>query len=166
MQYHAIPCNTMQYIAIPCNTMQYHAIPCNTMQYQAIPFNTMQYHAIPCLIYNCWRSVPLPCGQYMAIFRPIPPSSVMVKEIVKTYRDTKPEGWSGRGWIWGFLSKRGRSTVSDPGTPEHWTWNIKYTIFCQKSVCSVSKQLFQSILSVTAIALSELWYLKLGDLNL
>ena len=38
--------------------MQYHAIPCNTMQYQAIP----------CMLNNCWRSVPLPCWQYMAIF--------------------------------------------------------------------------------------------------
>ena len=44
--------------------MQYHAIPCNTMQYNAIPCN----HAIPCIINNCWRSVPLPSGQYMAIF--------------------------------------------------------------------------------------------------
>ena len=48
--------------------MQFHAIPCNTMQYYAIQCNTMQYHAIPCIINNCWRSVPLPCGQYMAIF--------------------------------------------------------------------------------------------------
>ena len=48
--------------------MQYHAIPCNTMQYHAIPCNTMQYHAIPCIINYCWRSVPLPCGQFMAIF--------------------------------------------------------------------------------------------------
>ena len=38
------------------------------MQYHAIPCNTMQYHAIPCIINNCWRSVPLPCGQYKAIF--------------------------------------------------------------------------------------------------
>ena len=78
MQYHAIPCNTMQYYAMQCNTMQYHAIPCNTMQYHAIPSNTMQFHAIlcnsmqypaiPCIINNCWRSVPLPWGQYMAIF--------------------------------------------------------------------------------------------------
>ena len=78
MQYHAIPCNAMQYNAIPCNTLQYHAIPCNAMQYHAIPCNTMQcyarqcntmqYHAIPCIINNCWRSVPLPCGQYKAIF--------------------------------------------------------------------------------------------------
>ena len=28
----------------------------------------MQYHEIPCIINNCWRSVPLPCGQYKAIF--------------------------------------------------------------------------------------------------
>ena len=54
MQYHVIQCNSMQYNAIPCNTMQYHAILCNTMQ----------CHAIPCIINNCWRSVPLPCGQY------------------------------------------------------------------------------------------------------
>ena len=58
----------MQCHAIPCSTMQYHAIPCNTMQYHEIPCNTMQYHAIPCLINNYWRSVPLPCGQYIAIF--------------------------------------------------------------------------------------------------
>jgi hypothetical protein len=38
--------------------MQYHAIPCNTMQYHAIPWN----------INNCWRSVPLPCGQYNGHF--------------------------------------------------------------------------------------------------
>ena len=68
MQYHAIQCNTMQHNATPCNTMQYHLIQCNTMQYHAILCNTMQYHAIPCMLYNCWRSVPLPCGQYMAIF--------------------------------------------------------------------------------------------------
>ena len=68
MKYHSIPRNTMQYHAIPCSTMQYHAIPCNTMQYHEIPCNTMQYHAIPCLINNYWRSVPLPCGQYIAIF--------------------------------------------------------------------------------------------------
>ena len=58
----------MQCHAIPCNTMQNHAIPCNTMQYNAIPCNTMQYHAIPCIINNCWRSVPLPCGQYNGHF--------------------------------------------------------------------------------------------------
>ena len=68
MQYHAIPCDTMQYHAIPCNIMQYHAIPCNTMQYHAIPCNTMRNHAIPCIINHCWGSVPLPCGQYKAIF--------------------------------------------------------------------------------------------------
>ena len=28
----------------------------------------MQYHAIPCNINNCWRSVPLPCGQYNGHF--------------------------------------------------------------------------------------------------
>ena len=38
--------------------MQYHAIPCNTMQYHAITWN----------INNCWRSVPLPCGQYNGHF--------------------------------------------------------------------------------------------------
>ena len=68
MQYNAIPCKTMQYYAKPCTTIQYHAIPCNTMQYSAIPCNTMQYHAIPCIINNCWRSVPLPCGQYNGHF--------------------------------------------------------------------------------------------------
>ena len=68
IKYHAIPCNTMQYNAIPCNTMQYHVIPCNTMQYYAIQCNTLHYHLIPCIFNNCWWSVPLPCGQYMAIF--------------------------------------------------------------------------------------------------
>ena len=58
----------MQYHAKPCNTMQYNAMHCNAMYYRAVPCNTMQYHAIPCLIYTCWRSVPLPCGQYKAIF--------------------------------------------------------------------------------------------------
>ena len=48
--------------------MQFHAIPCNTIHHHAIPCNTMQYHAIPWMLNNCWRSVPLPCGQYMAIF--------------------------------------------------------------------------------------------------
>ena len=68
VQYHAITCNTMQYNTILCNTMQYRAISCNTMQYHAIQFNTMHYQAIPCIINNCWRSVPLPFGQYKAIF--------------------------------------------------------------------------------------------------
>ena len=67
MQYHIVPCNTMQYQTIPCNTMLYHAIPCNSMQYYAILCNTMQYHAIACMLNTCWRSVPLPCGQYKAI---------------------------------------------------------------------------------------------------
>ena len=58
----------MQYHVKPSNTVQYHAIQCNTMQYYSIQSNTMKLHAIPCIIINCWRSVPLPCGQYMAIF--------------------------------------------------------------------------------------------------
>ena len=58
----------MQYHVKPSNTVQFHAILCNTMQYHSIQCNTMQYYAIPCIIHNCWRSVPLPCGQYMAIF--------------------------------------------------------------------------------------------------
>ena len=48
--------------------MQYHAIPCNTMQYSAIQCITMRYNAIPCIIDNCWRSLPLPCGQYNGHF--------------------------------------------------------------------------------------------------
>ena len=71
MQDHAIPCKTMQYHAIPCTTMQYHAIPCITMQYHASQCNTMQFHAISCNTmrhYKCCRSVPVPCGQYKAIF--------------------------------------------------------------------------------------------------
>ena len=48
--------------------MRYHAIPCNTMQYNAIPCNTKQHHSIPCIINNCWRSVPLTCGQYNGHF--------------------------------------------------------------------------------------------------
>ena len=44
------------------------AIPCNSMQYLAIQFNTLQCHAIPCIINNCWRSLPLPCRHYKAIF--------------------------------------------------------------------------------------------------
>ena len=58
----------MQYHVKPSNTGQYHAIPCNTMQYYSIQSNTMKLKPIPCIIINCWRSVPLPCGQYMAIF--------------------------------------------------------------------------------------------------
>ena len=38
------------------------------MQYHSLQSNTMKLHAIPCIIINCWSSVPLPCGQYMAIF--------------------------------------------------------------------------------------------------
>ena len=64
MHYHGIPCNT----PTPRNTMQYLAIPCITKQYNAIQCNTIQHHAVPCIINNCWRSVPLPCGQYKAIF--------------------------------------------------------------------------------------------------
>ena len=48
--------------------MKYGAILCNTVQYHVIPCNTIQYHAIPCIIDNCWRSVPLPCGQYNGHF--------------------------------------------------------------------------------------------------
>ena len=40
----------------------------NTTQCRAIPCNTIQHHAIPCIINNCWRSVPLPCGQYNGHF--------------------------------------------------------------------------------------------------
>ena len=68
MQYNVIPCNTMQYHAIPYNTMSYYAIPCNIMQYHAIPCKTMQYHAKPYIFNNCWRSVPLPRGQYNGHF--------------------------------------------------------------------------------------------------
>ena len=68
MQYSVILFNTLLYSAIPCNTLQYHAIPCNTMQYYAIQCNARLYHAIPCIINNCWRSVPLPCGQYNGHF--------------------------------------------------------------------------------------------------
>ena len=38
------------------------------MQDNAIACNTMQYPAIPCIINNCWRSGPLPCGQYNGHF--------------------------------------------------------------------------------------------------
>ena len=73
MQYHAISCNAMQYHEIPYNTMQYYAILCNTMQCHATLWQTLAYSGIPwhnqCIISNCWRSVPLPCGQYMAIFK-------------------------------------------------------------------------------------------------
>ena len=48
--------------------MQYHVIPYNTMQFYAIQCNAMLYHVIPCIINNCWRSVPLPCGQYNGHF--------------------------------------------------------------------------------------------------
>ena len=70
MQYHAVACNTMQYHTIPCSTIQYHVVPCNTVQYHAVQCNTMQYHAISWIINNCWRSVPLPCGQYNGHFYP------------------------------------------------------------------------------------------------
>ena len=58
----------MQYHVKPSNTGQYHAIPCNTMQYYSIQSNTMKLKPIPCIIINCWRSVPLPCGQYNGHF--------------------------------------------------------------------------------------------------
>ena len=40
----------------------------------------MQYHAILCIINNCWRSVSLPCGQYMAIFAIKAPGMVLGKQ--------------------------------------------------------------------------------------
>ena len=95
MQYNAIPFNTMQYHAKPCNTMQYHAIPCNTMQYNAIPCNTRQY------INNCWRSVPLPCGQYMAIF-------VIQIGALPAKRFLPPHNWR-----LPFASKEGKKTFCD-----------------------------------------------------
>ena len=58
----------MQYRAILCNTVPNYAIQCRTMQYHAIPWNTMKYHAIPCIMNNCCRSVPLPCGQFNGHF--------------------------------------------------------------------------------------------------
>ena len=75
-------CNTMQYHAIPYNTMQYYAIPCNAMQYSGILWHTLAYPGIlwhtlacsgifwhyQCIINNCWRSVPLPSGQYNGHF--------------------------------------------------------------------------------------------------
>ena len=57
------------------------------MQYNAIPCNTMQYHAIPCIINNCWRSVPLPYGQYNGHFY-----------CVKTNLDIFYSGWSALHW--------------------------------------------------------------------
>ena len=56
-------CDVMQHGATQCKMVQYHAKPCNSMQKHTIQCNPMLYHAIPCIIDNCWRSVPLPCGQ-------------------------------------------------------------------------------------------------------
>ena len=100
MQYHVIPCNTMQYHAIPCNTMQYHAIQCNTMQYYSIQSNTMKLHAIPCIIINCWRSVPLPCGQYMAIFFQLVESQTCAVDGWGLMFETKSQKKSGLLCLW------------------------------------------------------------------
>ena len=89
----------MQYPVIPCNTMQYHAIPCNTMQYHSIPRNTMQYHTIPCTLNNCWRSVPLPCGQYMAIFSTLVGENIYLRNCRRTLK-------SGILQLWQFCSER------------------------------------------------------------
>ena len=43
--------------------MQCHATLWQTLAYSGIPWHNQ------CIISNCWRSVPLPCGQYMAIFK-------------------------------------------------------------------------------------------------
>ena len=105
MQYRAIPCNTMQYHAMPCNAMQYHAIPCNTMQFHATQCNTMQYHAKPCTINNCWRSVPLPCGQYKAIFFP---QRLMARVWFEDCSSFFSKRWIGGVWLEG---------KSGPGAP-------------------------------------------------
>ena len=56
--------------------MQYHAMQCNTLAYSGILSHTLACSGIlwhnQCIISNCWRSVPLPCGQYMAIFKKKP----------------------------------------------------------------------------------------------
>ena len=54
------------------HTFAYSGILWNTLAYSHILWHTLACSGIlwhnQCIINNCWRSVPLPCGQYMAIF--------------------------------------------------------------------------------------------------
>ena len=72
MQYNAILWNTMQCHATLWHTLAYSGILLHTLAYSGIPWHTLACSGIlwhnQCIINNCWRSVPLPCGQYMAIF--------------------------------------------------------------------------------------------------
>ena len=56
----------------PSPILAYSGILWHTLAYSGILWHTLAYSGIlwhnQCIINNCWRSVPLPCGQYMAIF--------------------------------------------------------------------------------------------------
>ena len=137
MQCHAIPCNTMQYHAIPCNTMQYYALQCNSMQYHAIPCNTMQYNAIPCIINNCWRSVPLPCGQYMAIL--LAPSGALIAIPTYYWPTTPPHFFrSHRSSTldFHFLSHYSYIKAIMLYKGNHWTYLLAtlYTLWVQQDI--------------------------------
>ena len=112
MQHHVVLCNTVQCHAVPCNTMQYHAKPCNEMQYHAIPCYTMQYHAIPCIFNTCWRSVPLPCGQYKAIFAFIMYAILSYIVIRCWIMDSRAKVFRAHIVSWGVLELRGESALS------------------------------------------------------
>ena len=72
MQYYEIPCNAMQHSGILWHTLAYSCILWHTLAYSGILWHTLACSCIlwhnQCIINNCWRSVPLPCGHYMAIF--------------------------------------------------------------------------------------------------
>ena len=137
----------MQCHAIPCNTMQFHAIHYNTIQHHALPCNTMQYHAIPCMLNNCWRSVPLPCGQYMAIF--IIPRQIMNQkkllliELIACRERERNIHYLGQvlgeGVLKGKLLGTMRTSVSDGRgivkvdyvTTSYFWWKISYLGGCE-----------------------------------
>ena len=134
--------------------MQYHAIQCNTMQYHAIPCNT-----IPCMLDKCWRSVPLPCGQNVAIFIlvvPItPPNIVRLPPVttsttprhthhghnpnnpphsnIKTQSQILTMSWN----PFQPLTISNMAQLGIPGKPYFLLWNILQTKFHQKYMVSL-----------------------------
>ena len=60
---------TSQDSGILWHTLAYSGILWHNMAYSGATWcNMVQHCAIPCIINNCWRSVPLPCGQYNGHF--------------------------------------------------------------------------------------------------
>merc|ERR1712012_886833 len=64
--------HTLAYSCILWHTLAYSGILWHTLAYSGILWHTLACSGIlwhnQCIIRNCLRSVPLPCGQYMAIF--------------------------------------------------------------------------------------------------